>query len=1301
MTSTPTGPVNDDKQYQDDIDRDSVLDEIADRLENEYPEGIPSFDNLVKERPKEEPKTEAQPEAQAEAKPEEQKEEETNNPLQEVGTAVVGAGIDLVEGVGGTAEGILTGQLLDPKFKPSWLQVDDEVEPMNKTVWGNFLRNVLEFGAGFVGTGGIAHVSKLNKVKHIINGSKYVPGALKVSGAGRSATAVFVSERSMESTINDSLQPLMPWWTLTATNEESSPLEKKAKHVLEDLGMGWAVGKIFSFRAGKAAAEAVDAGTKEGAQKNLTALTQEIDTVTATAKKLKDGSKEQTRQLKKLARLQEQLKKAQDANPDIVEKRTAAEIAEAQDSAVKENIQLELFDKNLTEPTPNIHPDYFDLPDKGLRGVRPGNLYQHMKDMLAMANRGDLSSGQRARLVTDAALTRMARSSAEVRKQIAAFAEEVQRGLEIPAGQNVAGLGTNMMGVKQLAIAKYTDIMGLFPDLSKGDFADIQKLLMEDSVTAVSVDGSTVAVPNAANAMALEMLMYDLNTAVSTKAMALHSVADKIPVEKGLTNLLDKVEAAFRLNQQASEFAGSLLRSRRGDVKMGTGLGKAAREKSLGKFMSNLRRIVKNDPEMTETFLRAFAESNGEVHTLEAMRRYAADTVFNFKSVLGVKGARSKFVDGLFSTLYNSILSAPKTLTRAASGTNLLVGLRPLQLMVGGILTPGDVKSFAKGYHMAFDGFFGGIGEAWSLAKNTHYSLVHNQAGPYVNQMVSPAERTHWKNLGRVIESQGSTAEKAMYRLTSVIQDFNNQSWVRYPSNFMTTIDAFSKTLVGRQELKARAFEAAWNAGDGQVTKELIERYEREFRSKIFGQNGEVIDVAAEHAGKEVALQLPLTGKLGDFERFMNSTPLLRPFFLFMKTGANAISVVAKHTPLLARFNSEVRAILSATPDNLDNVLKYGITDVGQLEAAKAMVRGRVATGYLTVGAATGLYATGRLTGNGPADREERRAWEQTGWRPRSIRLGDKFINYDGLEPFASMLALIADIGDNFVKGKLSETGAENAWRKVGYLVAMNLTNKSFLAGLQPLTEVLAFDGARSEVWAANLTNNFIPFSGIRNEIANVLNPGLRELENDFIQTIMNRNPIARGFLARKRDPMNGQVIRDWDFPTRLWNSISPIQLSDADTPTRRLLRDSGFDLVSTFTKDDKGNKLTPRQRENLADLMGGYRNKYGQTIEEELTELFKDPGIRKEMEDYRRARQNNIPGKTPDDPLNLSLDKSNFMGEIERIFRTAKQDALSGLEDMFPELVEASDARRGAEAAQRNANVDEAIQILRDQKNR
>ena len=50
-----------------------------------------------------------------------------------------------------------------------------------------------------------------------------------------------------------------------------------------------------------------------------------------------------------------------------------------------------------------------------------------------------------------------------------------------------------------------------------------------------------------------------------------------------------------------------------------------------------------------------------------------------------------------------------------------------------------------------------------------------------------------------------------MYRLTSAMQDFNNQSWVRYPTNAMQAIDTFSKTLIGRQELKSRAFDQAWN----------------------------------------------------------------------------------------------------------------------------------------------------------------------------------------------------------------------------------------------------------------------------------------------------------------------------------------------------------------------------------------------------------------------------------------------------------------------------------------------------------
>lgn len=63
----------------------------------------------------------------------------------EVGTAVVGAGIDAVEGVGSTAEALLTGNMNTPGFKPTWLQMADEKEPMNRTVWGKLLRGVGEY----------------------------------------------------------------------------------------------------------------------------------------------------------------------------------------------------------------------------------------------------------------------------------------------------------------------------------------------------------------------------------------------------------------------------------------------------------------------------------------------------------------------------------------------------------------------------------------------------------------------------------------------------------------------------------------------------------------------------------------------------------------------------------------------------------------------------------------------------------------------------------------------------------------------------------------------------------------------------------------------------------------------------------------------------------------------------------------------------------------------------------------------------------------------------------------------------
>ena len=290
-------------------------------------------------------------------------------------------------------------------------------------------------------------------------------------------------------------------------------------------------------------------------------------------------------------------------------------------------------------------------------------------------------------------------------------------------------------------------------------------------------------------------------------------------------------------------------------------------------------------------------------------------------------------------------------------------------------------------------------------------------------------------------------------------------------------------------------------------------------------------------------------------------------------------------------------------------------------------------------------------------------------------------------------MALVADIGDN--ANTLGEAGTEDMLRKAGYLIGMNLTNKSFLAGLQPLTDVLAFDGARSEVWAANLTNNFIPWSGARNEIANVFNPGLREVERDFLHTLANRNPFFRGQLAVQYDPLNGEIVRDWDFPTRMWNSISPIQITGNDNPTRKLLRESGYDMSQTFKVDSYGNRLNPEQRSKMMELMG----KEG--IEDQLTELFNDPNIKKEMEYYRKLRDKQIPGKQLDNPENLRIEDALFFQQISGIFNRAKRNAEVELFQIYPELVDVGTNTQIKRNMQRGGLIDEVDDLFYSTRNR
>ena len=59
----------------------------------------------------------------------------------------------------------------------------------------------------------------------------------------------------------------------------------------------------------------------------------------------------------------------------------------------------------------------------------------------------------------------------------------------------------------------------------------------------------------------------------------------------------------------------------------------------------------------------------------------------------------------------------------------------------------------------------------------------------------------------------------------------------------------------------------------------------------------------------------------------------------------------------------------------------------------------------------------GTITGSGPEDYKQLQLKKQTGWQPYSIKVGDEYISYQRLDPFASVFGLMADLNDIMVRG--------------------------------------------------------------------------------------------------------------------------------------------------------------------------------------------------------------------------------------------------------------------------------------------
>ena len=718
------------------------------------------------------------------------------------------------------------------------------------------------------------------------------------------------------------------------------------------------------------------------------------------------------------------------------------------------------------------------------------------------------------------------------------------------------------------------------------------------------------------------------------------------------------------------------------------------------------------DDDLFKAYMEAIS-MGGDIHNLTDFDNYIRKKFTGGKFVDSkgkIKKESGLIIKGMGRVMTNSVLSGPKTPIRAILGTGTATFLRPLSMALGASLR-GDGAT-VRASLASFNAMREAIPEAWTLFTknlNGYWSGDLTTIKTRFNEVTKGDEQwrmyTDWLEK-KTAAGEATGGERLAFHTANGIRALNDTKWLTYSTKIMGATDDAFGLILARAKAKEKAMREAMDLyNTGQITEispEMLKKSQDDFFSQIMDADGNIIDDAALYSKKEATLTSDLHGFAKRLDATFSSNPWTKPFLLFARTGMNGLELTAKHTPVFNMLVEESRDIFRATSKDLSMVRRYGITNATELANAKALMRGRMAIGSSLIMLANMHYISGGLTGNGPSNRQQRQKWIDDGWKPRSIKLGNVWVSYDAFEPFNLILSAVGDIGDHM--NQMGPENTEKQYRKLAIVLMQGLANKSYLASIQQFVDLFAGKEGQFERIIASLTNNALPLSSLRNEFGKVINPYMKELNAGWLQSWRNRNLFMEGLAGEgavptKYDMLTGRPIRDWDFPTRMFNAISPVNISLDYSPGRKLLFDSKYDLRTTTYGYTYGNinvsfKDHPHIRSMFQKAIGD------QNLQYQLDLLARDP---KMIASIKQMEADIWNGNKARDPM-----KAYYHNDIiKALFDKAKKKAWSKIKNE-PEVIQLTKESKNrmidnlqSNKKTRNYKEQEKINLLLNRKNK
>jgi hypothetical protein len=294
------------------------------------------------------------------------------------------------------------------------------------------------------------------------------------------------------------------------------------------------------------------------------------------------------------------------------------------------------------------------------------------------------------------------------------------------------------------------------------------------------------------------------------------------------------------------------------------------------------------------------------------------------------------------------------------------------------------------------------------------------------------------------MESMGETLQ----RMTGAKQD----SWigkgldyygtaVTLPGRALMTEDEFFKGFGYRLQMNVVAtrrskkiYRDAIDAGmseqdaTAKATQELQDMLQNPPRD---------LDEAAMAYAKEGTFQADLPPGLAKLQNVFNH-PALKIVVPFFKTPANIGLNVVERTPF-APLSSRWRQEIAAGGPERDMAL------------AKVSFGSTVLAGFAL------WAAEGGLTGRGPERKEERDALMRTGWQPYSMKIGDEWYSFQGMEPIGALMAIAADYAE-YAKHEPDASKVEEVFLGATYGLYEYLKEQPYLQGIADVGKLIGFN---------------------------------------------------------------------------------------------------------------------------------------------------------------------------------------------------------------------------------------------------